>query len=134
VLKTPDTGDVNRKESVMAGRFNKFQKALTAQARNRLAVIDIKMAAYQAHIDELSRERCLALGMPEDEIFQERCRILGVPEDEIARIEQENKAEVEKAIDQLVAQGMARRITINGEPGVELVEKLHENRFGEKDK
>jgi hypothetical protein len=134
----------------MAGRFNEFQKALTAQARNRLAVIDVKMAAYQkasshaqddatwsameAHIDELFRERCLVLGMPEDEIFRERCRMMGVPEDEIARNEQENKAEVEKAIDQLVAQGKVRRITINGEPGVELVERPDENRFGEKDK
>ena len=48
------------------------------------------------HADAASRD---AMEAHVDELFRERCRIMGLPEDEIVRIEQES----ERAVDEQIA-------------------------------
>jgi hypothetical protein len=65
----------------------------------RLKALDVEWTAYlkaMPHADDTQRE---AMAAHVDELFRERCRIMGLPEDEIARIEQES----EQAVDQQIA-------------------------------
>jgi hypothetical protein len=73
--------------------------ALTAEERGRFAELHVERAAYlnaYSHAQDDATMRAMEAHI--DELFREECRVLGLPEDEIARIERESKAAVDKQI------------------------------------
>jgi hypothetical protein len=58
----------------------------------KLATIDIEMAAYAKAMQHAKDEAMFAaMAAHVDELFRERCRAMGLPEAEIARIERESE-------------------------------------------
>jgi hypothetical protein len=75
------------------------KKRKLEQINAELEQNNIELIAYlkaMRHADAASRD---AMEAHVDELFRERCRIMGLPENGIARIEQES----EKAVDEQVA-------------------------------
>jgi hypothetical protein len=65
--------------------------------------IDAEFAAYlNADADNEAQAAHI------DELIRERCRALGLPEDEIARIEQESEAAVDEQIAQEINEALKR--------------------------
>src|SRR5262249_9890877 len=71
---------------------------MDAENKRRLEQNNAELAAYvnaMQHTDSVNLD---AMGAHVDELLRERCRIMGLPEDEIARIEQESETAVDEQI------------------------------------
>ena len=56
----------------------------------RIKEIDVELAAYIKTIQHADEATFAAMSAHVDELLRERCRAMGLPEDEITRIEQES--------------------------------------------
>jgi hypothetical protein len=60
--------------------------------------IDAEIAAYVKAIQHADEATFAAMSAHVDELMRERCRAMGLPEDEIARIERESEAAVDRQV------------------------------------
>jgi len=75
------------------------KKRRLEQINAELEQNNIELIAYLKAMRRADAASCDAMEAHVDELFRERCRIIGLPEDEIVRIEQES----ERAVDEQIA-------------------------------
>jgi len=66
--------------------------------KDKLKAIDVELAAYLKAMQHADDAGWKAMEAHVDELFRERCRILGLPEDEITRIEQDSEVAVDEQL------------------------------------
>src|SRR5262245_13807628 len=65
---------------------------------HRIEEINPEMASYIKAMQHVDEATFAVVGSHVDELLRERCRTMGLPEDEIARIEQESEMAVDQQI------------------------------------